>query len=98
MPRFGIAIGVVVIGWLKGRVVRWALLHRLERLRTPSFAKVMSKLGGWMVVFASVLIATSLTFPSVKPVDILAGLGFFSVAIGFAFQDILEKELDCAPG
>ena len=28
-----------------------------------------------------------------KPVDLLAGLGFFSVAIGFAFQDILENLL-----
>lgn len=37
--------------------------------------------------------ATAVTFPSVKPVDLLAGLGFFSVAVGFAFQDILENTL-----
>jgi small conductance mechanosensitive channel len=29
----------------------------------------------------------------VKPVDLLAGLGFFSVAVGFASQDILENTL-----
>ena len=31
--------------------------------------------------------------PVGEPVDLLAGLGFFSVAIGFAFQDILENLL-----
>jgi len=40
-----------------------------------------------------VLLAMAVTFPSVKPVDVLAGLGFFSVAVGFAFQDILENTL-----
>jgi small-conductance mechanosensitive channel len=44
-------------------------------------------------VFVVILIAIAVTFPSVKPVDLLAGLGFFSVAVGFAFQDILENTL-----
>ena len=93
LPRVGIAVGIVVIGWVVGRGARWILLRQLERSRTPSFAKVMSKLVGWAVVFTSVLLAVALTFPSVKPVDILAGLGVFSIAIGFAFQDILENTL-----
>ncbi len=38
-------------------------------------------------------LAIAVTFPSVKPVDLLAGLGFFSVAVGFAFQDILDNTL-----
>ena len=46
-----------------------------------------------MVTTVGVLLALAVTFPSVKPVDLLAGLGFFSVAIGFAFQDILENLL-----
>jgi small-conductance mechanosensitive channel len=53
----------------------------------------MSKLGGWIFFGVAVLSATAAAFPSVKPVDLLAGLGFFSVAVGFAFQDILENTL-----
>lgn len=53
----------------------------------------MAKLAGWAVTTVGVLLALAVTFPSVKPVDLLAGLGFFSVAIGFAFQDILENLL-----
>ncbi len=53
----------------------------------------MAKLAGWTVTTVGVLLALAVTFPSVKPVDLLAGLGFFSVAVGFAFQDILENLL-----
>ncbi len=53
----------------------------------------MSKVAGWLLLGLVVLLAITVTFPSVKPVDMLAGLGFFSVAVGFAFQDILENTL-----
>ncbi|MEO6126151.1 MAG: mechanosensitive ion channel [Ilumatobacteraceae bacterium] len=93
LPRVGVAIAIVIVGWLIGRGVRWLLRERLRRHRTPSFAKVISKLTSWLLVVVSVLLALAVTFPSVKPVDLLAGLGFFSVAVGFAFQDILENSL-----
>ena len=63
------------------------------RRQTPSFADVMSKLASWCLLSLFVLAAVTVTFPSVKPVDLLAGFGFFSIALGFAFQDILENTL-----
>ncbi len=93
VPRVATALVIVAVGWLAARAIRW-LLHRFwERKQTPSFAKVMSKVVGWVFLTIVVLLAIAVTFPSVKPVDILAGLGFFSVAVGFAFQDILENTL-----
>ncbi len=93
LPRVGIAVLIVAVGWGLGRLVRWLLHASLRRSQTPSFARVMSRLAGWLVTGLTVLVAVAVTFPSVKPVDLLAGLGFFSVAIGFAFQDILENTL-----
>ncbi len=93
VPRVAVAVGIVVIGWLLSRGLRWLLRRYFSRRQTPSFAAVMSKLGGWLLLFVIVLLAIAITFPSVKPVDLLAGLGFFSVAVGFAFQDILENTL-----
>jgi small conductance mechanosensitive channel len=93
LPRLGVAAVIVALGWGVGRGVRWALGARLRRSRSPSFATVISRLVGWIVLFVSALLAAAVTFPSVKPVDLLAGLGFFSVAVGFAFQDILENTL-----
>ena len=93
LPRVGAAAVVVLAGWGLSRLVRWGLRGALRRRQTPSFAEVISKLVGWSVLGLAVLAAMAITFPSVKPVDLLAGLGFFSLAIGFAFQDILENTL-----
>ncbi len=93
IPRLGVAIVVVLIGYGLSRILRSALRRFLCRTKTESFARVMSKLAGWVLFGVFALAATAAAFPSVKPVDLLAGLGFFSVAIGFAFQDILENTL-----
>lgn len=92
-PRVGVALAIIFVGWLLSRGLRWVLHRRFTRTKTVSFANVMSKIASWILVFVVVLIAIAVTFPSVKPVDLLAGLGFFSVAVGFAFQDILENTL-----
>lgn len=93
LPRVGVAIAIVVIGWLTSRGLRALLRRWWYHRQTPSFAEVMSKVAGWFVVVIVTLLAIAVTFPSVRPVDILGGLGFFSLAIGFAFQDILENSL-----
>jgi small conductance mechanosensitive channel len=93
LPRLGTAIVIIAIGWAISRLVRWALRRYWTDRQTPSFARVMSKVIGWVVLAVVVLLAMAVTFPSVKPVDLLAGLGIFSVAVGFAFQDILENTL-----
>jgi small conductance mechanosensitive channel len=93
VPRVGVAAVIVAIGWAASRGVRWLLHRSLQRRNTPSFALVMSKIGGWIFLTIVVLVALAITFPSVRPVDLLAGLGFFSIAVGFAFQDILENTL-----
>ncbi|MDE0775774.1 MAG: mechanosensitive ion channel [Nocardioides sp.] len=93
LPRVGVAIVLVAVGWAAAKAVRWALHRWLARGHAPSFATVMSKIAGWFVVTLAVLAAVTVVFPSVQPVDLLAGLGFFSLAIGFAFKDILENTL-----
>ena len=93
LPRLGAAIIVVLVGYVLGRAVRIVLRRLFRQSQTPSFVSVMSKLGGYVVVFLFFLAGLAVAFPSVQPVDLLAGLGFFSVAIGFAFQDILENTL-----
>jgi small-conductance mechanosensitive channel len=93
LPRVGVALVVVALGWGLARLVRRALHGWLRRGHTPSFARVMSRLAGVLLLAGAVLAATAVVFPSIRPVDLLAGLGFFSVAVGFAFKDILENTL-----
>lgn len=93
LPRAGTSLVIILVGWVIARGLRWVLHRSFRRRHTPSFARVMSKLVSWVFLGVIVLAAMAITFPSVQPVDLLAGLGFFSVAVGFAFQDILENTL-----
>jgi small conductance mechanosensitive channel len=93
LPRIGVATGVIAAGWLVSRLIRHVARRVFVRRASRSFAQVMSKVLGWVFLFVIVLAALAITFPSIRPVDLLAGLGFFSVAVGFAFQDILENTL-----
>ncbi|MGJ9373857.1 mechanosensitive ion channel family protein [Nesterenkonia sp. CF4.4] len=45
------------------------------------------------MVLLAVLVPITLAFPSVRVVDVLASLGVVSVAVGFAFKDVLENLL-----
>lgn len=93
LPLIGIALVVLLVTYFVARGVRSLLRSRLAQDRNESFARVFSKLGFGAVMAMGVLIAITVVFPSVDPGDLIAGLGVFSVAIGFAFQDILSNLL-----
>ena len=93
LPRIGIGLAIVVVAFVAAKILRRVLRPRLERDRTENFARVMTKLAGIAVMSAGLLFGVTAIFPSVKPADLLAGLGVFSIAIGFAFQDILSNLL-----
>ena len=92
-PRLGIAVAVLVVGVVLARVVIWVLRRRWDGRRTHSFTMVMSKLAGWLVGIVFVAVALTVAFPSVDPVDLIAGLGVVSIAAGFAFQDVFSNLL-----
>lgn len=93
LPRVGIGVGTFLVALALAAGVRGALRWWLRRSHAESFARVMSKLAGWIIAGAGLLIGITIVFPSVKPVDLLAGAGILSVAVGFAFKDILENLL-----
>lgn len=47
----------------------------------------------WAIVVIGFMLAITIIAPSVTPGDLFAGLGISSVAIGFAFKDILQNML-----
>lgn len=93
LPRVGVALGVLVVLVIVGRALRPLVRRRLCSSRTESFARVFAKLTSTIFTIAGVLLAMTIVFPSVKPVDVLTGAGILTVAVGFAFQDILSNLL-----
>ncbi len=93
LPRLGIGLVVVVVGWLLSGLVRRLLKPRLAALRTPSFGQVFATLGALTVRVLAVFVALAVVFPSVDVATLLAGMGVLGIAAGFAFQDILSNLL-----
>lgn len=88
----GVSIGLTVLlcGALVSLLVR-AVVRALMRWRGrgESASAVFSRLAGWLVVLLSLLASLTIVFPSVRPVDILGGVGVVSIAAGIAFQTVL---------
>ncbi len=93
LPRIGIALIVIALTIGVALLVRRMLRKRLATYHSESYARVFSKLAHGLIMTVGLLLAVTIVFPSVAPVDLLSGLGIFSIAIGFAFQDILSNLL-----
>ena len=92
-PRIGAALVTAVVLYALGRGLGELVRRRYCRLNRPSFANVMSRVVRLALGLLAVLAAVTIVFPTVKPVNVLGSLGFFSIAVGFAFRDILENLL-----
>ena len=56
-----------------------------------NLTELLVRIGAVIVISFGVLFAAVIVFPSFKLGDLVAGLGLSSVAIGFAFKDILQN-------
>ena len=88
-----IVIGLIVLaifvglGWIAGYSCR-RFYHARDR---ANLGDVLGNFLKWAVILLGILVGMTIVFPSVKPADLLATLGVGSVAIGFAFKDILQN-------
>ncbi|WNB85399.1 mechanosensitive ion channel family protein [Cellulomonas sp. ATA003] len=91
-PRqLALGAAVIVVGVLLARALRALTRWWWARRRTPSYARVFSTLVAWGVGVLTAGVGLTIAFPSVRPVDVLGGLGIASVAIGIAFQNVLSN-------
>lgn len=82
----GVLAAAMILAWLLRRIVRRVLCLRG---RGPSSADVFGRVASWIVIGFGVAAALTIVFPSVKPVNILGGVGVISIAAGIAFQTVL---------
>lgn len=88
--QVGVGVLVLLGGFVLGRLAQFALQRYWNwRGRSPSFASVFASLGKWTLVTIAAGAALTVAFPSVRPVNVLGGLGIVSIAAGIAFQQVL---------
>ncbi|MFC4174889.1 mechanosensitive ion channel family protein [Microvirga sp. GCM10011540] len=93
LPNLGIALVVFLLfllaAWGAAKAVLRVFLHR----QRPDLAALLAGFTRWAIILLGLLVVATIIFPSVKPADVLATLGVGSIAIGFAFKDILQNWL-----
>lgn len=92
-PRLAVAAATLAALYLLGRLLGWLVRRRYLARERPSLAHVLGRVSVLLLTVLGLLAAATIAFPTVKPVDVLGSLGIFSIAVGFAFRDILENLL-----
>ena len=93
LPNIVGGIVFVLVAWFVGKLIANGVRKAFHHKGLVDLGGVLASLIFGLVVAASVLIASVIIFPSVKPATIISSLGIGSVAIGFAFKDILQNLL-----
>lgn len=93
IPNLISAAIVLLVMYGIARLVSYGVTRTLARHGRPALANVGATLLRWSIMILAFLLAATIVLPSLRPGDLLSGLGIGSVAIGFAFKDILQNLL-----
>lgn len=93
-PNIVIGLIIFVGFWLAGRTLRSAMRRfAVTRRKHHNLAIVLGRLAQGGMVLIGLLVAAVIVFPTFTPAKLIEVLGLTSVAVGFAFRDILQNYL-----
>ncbi|MEO6408617.1 MAG: mechanosensitive ion channel family protein [Burkholderiaceae bacterium] len=93
LPNIAVGLVVMLVFWGLGRVAQKLVRRAGTRSDRPNLGEMLGGFVKWLVLLLGFLLAATIIIPSLKPGDLVSGLGVSSVAIGFAFKDILQNWL-----
>ncbi len=93
LPNIGFGIVVFLLFWAIGLGVEKLIRRMASGRGRESLGEVGGALTRWAMFIVGLMLAITVIAPSITPGDLFAGLGVSSVAIGFAFKDILQNML-----
>lgn len=94
VPFLGAGAAALLLTWAIARVARFALRRFLVLSRVRrSLRDLTLQLTSVAVWVTGIVVTAVIVFPGMTPSKVLAGLGIGSVALGFAFKDIVENFL-----
>jgi len=93
LPNLGIALLVFALALGAASVAHRAVLRVFKRRSRSDLATMLAGAARWGIIGLGLLIVATIIFPSISPANLLSTLGIGSIAIGFAFKDILQNWL-----
>src|SRR5918996_2653419 len=92
LPYVILGVVVFVFFLVAARVVKRILITAGRRTRLDlTLADLQGRLASGFTIILGLFVAAVVIFPTFNPGDLIAGLGITSVAIGFAFKDVLQN-------
>lgn len=86
----GFAIALFA-GWFAGRLIAGIIRGRFAARDQEDLGRLLGTIAVALCVLVFGLFALTLLFPRINPTNILSLLGVGSIALGFAFKDILQN-------
>ena len=93
LPNIALAIILVLVAALIAAGIGRLIRSRLEGRGRRDLGRMIGSLVKWALILGAFLLGLTIVLPTLRPGDLVAGLGIGSVAIGFAFKDILQNWL-----
>ncbi|MES1924173.1 mechanosensitive ion channel family protein [Salinisphaera sp. T31B1] len=93
LPNILVAVVIMLLFWGLSLLARRLIIRQLGRADRENLGDVLGGFIRWVVLIAGFLLAATVVIPTLHPGDLIAGLGVSSIAIGFAFKDILQNWL-----
>lgn len=92
VPYLVIGAIVLMIFMVAGRILKRVFLTAGKRTQLDvTLAELLGRLTSFAITLLGLFVGAVIIFPTLKPGDLIAGLGITSVAIGFAFKDVLQN-------
>jgi small conductance mechanosensitive channel len=91
IPNLVLGIVVALIFLVIAYILAAALRQAVRRAGRQDLAHMLSSFAFWATIFVGFLSVLTVLLPSMQPGDIFTSLGIGSVALGFAFKDILQN-------
>jgi small conductance mechanosensitive channel len=92
VPYILIGLLIFLVIWGIGKLVKRAINEAGERTSLDiTLADLLGRLVSLVAIVLGFFVAAVVIFPTFQPGDLITGLGITSVAVGFAFKDILQN-------
>lgn len=92
LPYLVLGLIVFVLFFIGARLLKRILITAGRQTRLDlTLADLLGRLASAFVIVLGLFVAAVVIFPTFRPGDLIAGLGITSVAIGFAFKDVLQN-------
>ncbi|AUX22539.1 mechanosensitive ion channel protein MscS [Sorangium cellulosum] len=94
LPSLAIALAVFAAFYAAGKLLRTTIRRvTMQQRRSRNLGLVLGRLSQGAMFILGVLVGCVIVFPNFTPAALLQFLGIGSVAIGFAFRDVLQNYL-----